>query len=102
MRSFPYAAAPVVYTPPPSAAVAEKISEAGGKSELSRNVSVLQRKGYTSDEELEELDCPLTSIIDKLPSSPSITANGNGKHKENTRHPCLNERYELLLEVWSS
>ncbi|XP_015899037.3 uncharacterized protein LOC107432422 isoform X1 [Ziziphus jujuba] len=101
LRSFPYAAAPVVYTPPPSTAVAEKISEAGGRSELTRNVSVLQRKGYTSDEELEELDCPLASIIEKLPSSPNNIENGNGKHKEDTRQTCLNERYELLLEVWS-
>lgn len=91
----------MVYTPPPSTSVAEKISEAGGKSELARNVSVLQRKGYTSDEELEELDCPLTSIIDKLPSSPSIMENGNGKHKDYSRPACMNERYELLLEVWS-
>lgn len=101
MRSFPYAAAPVVYAPPSSAAVVEKLSEAGGRSELTRNVSTLQRKGYTSDEELEELDCPLTSIIEKLPLSPKNIENGNGKHKEGTRHACQNERYELLLEVWS-
>ncbi|KAJ6300497.1 hypothetical protein OIU76_021315 [Salix suchowensis] len=81
-RNFPYTAAPVVYTPPSSADVAEKVAEAGTQSQLSRNVSAVQRKGYTSDEELEELDSPLTSIIGKLPASPAIMANGNGKHKE--------------------
>ncbi|XP_014496094.1 uncharacterized protein LOC106757809 isoform X1 [Vigna radiata var. radiata] len=96
-RSFPYVAAPVVYKPPSSGNVAEKVAEAGGKSHLGRNVSDVQRRGYTSDEELDELDSPLTSIIDKLPSSPSVTHNGKGSHKEQG----TNSRYQLLREVWS-
>ena len=99
--SFPYAAAPVVYIPPSSANVAEKVAEAGGKSHLARNVSAVQKRGYTSDEELEELDSPLTSIIDKLPSSPTVTVNGEGNHKEQGSHPTTNVRYQLLREVWS-
>lgn len=106
VRNFPYTAAPVLYTLPSSADVAEKVAEAGSRSQLSRNVSVVQRKGYTSDEELEELDSPLTTIIEKLPSSPTILANGNGngngKHKEHTGYAFTNARYELLLEVWST
>ncbi|KAA8517027.1 hypothetical protein F0562_017155 [Nyssa sinensis] len=98
--SFPYSAAPVVYTPPSPADVAEKVAEAGGKSQLARNASAIQRKGYTSEEELEELDSPLTSIIDKSPSSPTIMANGNGKHKDQTSYVGANARYELLREVW--
>lgn len=84
--------------------MAEKVAEAGGKSHLLRNVSSVQRKGYTSDDELEELDSPLSSIIDKLPPSPSIiaTENGNGKHKNHTYCTGSNARYELLREVWSS
>lgn len=103
-RSFPYTAAPVEYNPPSSTDVAEKVAEAGGKSHLLRNVSSVQRKGYTSDDELEELDSPLSSIIDKLPPSPSIiaTENGNGKHKNHTYCTGSNARYELLREVWSS
>lgn len=101
VRSFPYAAAPVMYTPPTSSNVAEKVAEAGGKSHLARNVSAVQKKGYTSDEELEELDSPLTSIIDKLPSSPTITITGEGNHKEQESHPTTNVRYQLLREVWS-
>ncbi|XP_057507157.1 uncharacterized protein LOC130790205 [Actinidia eriantha] len=100
--SFPYNAAAVIYTPPSSANVAEKVAEAGGKSQLARNASIIQRKGYTSDEELEELDSPLASIIDKLPSSPTVMRNGsrNGKHDNQTSDVCRNARYELLHEVW--
>ncbi|XP_057721074.1 uncharacterized protein LOC130935378 isoform X1 [Arachis stenosperma] len=98
-RSFPYAAAPVFYVPPSSANVAEKVAEAGGKSHLERNASAVQKRGYTSDEELEELDSPLTSIIDKMPSSPTVTANGEGHHNE--QGSITNVRYQLLREVWS-
>lgn len=100
-RSFPYVAAPIMYMAPSSVNVAEKVAEAGGKSHLARNVSAVQRRGYTSDEELEELDSPLTSIIDKLPSSPTVTENGKGSHKEQGGHPTTNSRYQLLREVWS-
>ncbi|XP_041028532.1 uncharacterized protein LOC121268364 isoform X2 [Juglans microcarpa x Juglans regia] len=99
-RSFPYTAAPLIYNPPSSAEVAEKVAEAGERPPLARSASAVQRKGYKSDEELEELDSPLTSIIEKLPSSPTITANGNGK-QEHTDYASTNARYELLREVWS-
>ncbi|KAJ6363357.1 hypothetical protein OIU78_003517 [Salix suchowensis] len=95
-RNFPYTAAPVVYTPPSST----DVSEAGTKSQLSRDASTALRKGYTSDEELEKLDSPLTTIIE--PSSPNIMANGNGKHKEHSGDLAPNTRYELLREVWSA
>lgn len=100
--SFPYLAAPAVYTPPSSADIAEKVAEAGGKSELSRSASAIQRKGYTSDEDLEELDSPLSSILNKFPSSPTSGANGNNsrKHEETGTSSVANERFELLLEVW--
>lgn len=101
VRSFPYSAASVVYIPPSSANVAEKVAEAGGKCHLTRNVSAVQRRGYTSDEELEELDSPLSSIIDKVPSSPTVATNGNGNHKEQGRQTTTNARYQLLREVWS-
>ena len=101
-RSFPYAAAPVVYTPPSSANIAEKVGDAGGKAHLARNVSAVQRRGYTSDEDLDELDCPLAYIIDKLPSSPTFIPNGvANKHKEQSSQTSMNTRYGLLREVWS-
>ncbi|CAH2058385.1 unnamed protein product [Thlaspi arvense] len=83
-ESFPYAASSVSYMPPSTMDVAVKVAEADGK--LSRNVSMIQRKGYTSDEELEELDSPLTSIVDK---SSDFTGSATS-----------NARYRLLRELW--
>lgn len=100
---FPFTAAPIVYVPPATADVAEKVAEVAGKSELARNASIVQRKGYTSDEELEELDSPLASIIDKMIPSPTVVANGNGNGKHSGQTGCngVNIRYDLLREVWS-
>lgn len=96
--SFPYAAAPVIYKPPSSN---EVLSEVGGQqSQLMRNSSVIQRKGYTSDEELEQLDSPLSYIIDKQPYL-SLNLGRNGNDQENM-HVAVNARYELLREVWLS
>lgn len=100
--SFPYTAAPVVYTPPTSSDIAEKIGEGGGISQLSPRASFIQRKGYTSDEELDELESCLTSVIDKMPSSPTTLSNGNGNgnHHDQSDHIGANARYDLLREVW--
>ncbi|KAF3558262.1 hypothetical protein F2Q69_00010507 [Brassica cretica] len=83
-ESFPYAASSVFYKPPSTKNVAEKVGEATGK--MSRNVSMIQSKGYTSDEELEEVDSPLTSIVD-ISSDFTDSATSN-------------ERYKLLRQVW--
>ncbi|KAK4773053.1 hypothetical protein SAY87_028072 [Trapa incisa] len=101
-RNFPYTAAPVAYYPPSSAEMAEKVAEAGERSPLSRSVSMVQRKGYASEEELEDLDSPLTSIIDNLQPSASIShGNGNGKNVKHAVWTATNTRYELLREIWS-
>ncbi|KAJ4892155.1 nucleolar protein gar2-related [Raphanus sativus] len=84
-ESFPYAAASSVsYVPPSTKDVGEKVAELAGK--MSRNVSIIQGKGYTSDEELEELDSPLTSIVHKSSDFTDSTTS--------------NERYKLLRQVW--
>ncbi|KAJ4977587.1 hypothetical protein NE237_008367 [Protea cynaroides] len=101
---FPCTAAPVVYTPTSLLDSREKVGDGRGKSQLERNVSIVQRKGYTSDDELDELDSPLTYIIDKMPPSPTIVngnGNGNGKHKQDSSYSRGLVRYELLHEVWS-
>lgn len=102
MRSFPYAAEAVMYVPPSSADVAEKVGDGERKSHLARNGSVVQRRGYTSDEELEELESPLTSIIDKLPSSPTIAHREEANLKQKDSHNATNNaRYQLLRQVWA-
>lgn len=98
---FPYAAEAVVYFPPSSSDVSEKVAEAGEKTQLERNVSMVQKKGYTSDEELDNLDSPLTSIIE--PVSPNKSINGHHTINSKDQRRCRgNSRYELLREVWSS
>lgn len=77
--------------------MAEKVAEAG---QFSRSASAVQRKGYTSDEELDELESCLSSVIDKLPSSPSAVVSGNGRGEVGC--DGANARYELLREVWLS
>lgn len=98
--SFPYPAAPVVYTPPSLADIAEKVAEVDRKSQFSRTPSSIQRKGYTSDEELDEIDSPLASIVDKTSSAHSENGNGNIKDDEDKGSLGSNARYELLREVW--
>lgn len=98
--SFPVSAAPVVYVPPSHTDVQQKVGDnIGERSKFERNVSVVQRKGYTSDEELDELDSPFTSIIDKMPA-PTTADNGTGKHNGNIKFGGASVRYELLREVW--
>uniref|UniRef100_A0A7C9A122 Dilute domain-containing protein n=2 Tax=Opuntia streptacantha TaxID=393608 RepID=A0A7C9A122_OPUST len=98
---FPYAAQAVVYCPPSSQDVSEKVAEAGGKTQLERNASMVQKKGYTSDEELDDLDSPLTSIME--PASPNKSVNGSHTVNCMDRKGCRgNARYQLLREVWSS
>ena len=70
-----------MYKPPPIN-VAERVCEAGGNTELNRKV-------YTSDEEVEELDSSPTFTIGKFPPFPIGEENGIA-------------RYQLLHEVWSS
>ncbi|KAM0942946.1 putative nucleoporin [Dioscorea sansibarensis] len=91
MNTFPRPAAGVVYTPPSPAEVAEKVAEIGGRAELERKASIVQKKGYTSDDDLDDLDSPLRSIVDKSKA-------GVETQRENTG---LNARYKLLRDVWS-
>ncbi|PIA51237.1 hypothetical protein AQUCO_01100224v1 [Aquilegia coerulea] len=93
IKTFPCSAAPVFYSPPSAALFASIIGEVGKESHLRRSGSVL-RKSYTSDDELDELDSPLTSITESLKSSSMPS----WKSKENGGPNVV--RYELLQEVW--
>lgn len=93
--SFPYAAAQVMYVPPSSFDVAEKVADVGENSHLSRSSSSVQRKGYTSDDELDELE---SCLIDKLLSSPR----NENENQEEMGCVGASVRYDLLREVWLS
>ncbi|XP_031487628.1 uncharacterized protein LOC116255776 isoform X1 [Nymphaea colorata] len=96
---FPCTAAPVVYRPPPSSCIAEKAADVVMQVPMARSASMIQRKGHTSDEELEELDDPLACIIENVPRSPSVS---NGKQNGVTPNNSMFKRYDLLRQVWSA
>lgn len=96
ISSFPRSAAPITYQPPSPPDVAEKVADAGGKAELDRRASMVR---YTIDDDLDDLDSPLTSTIDKTPPvSPSFGNMADATQKERSQ---ANARYKLLREVWS-
>ncbi|CAN6174780.1 unnamed protein product [Urochloa humidicola] len=101
ISTFPVTAAPVVYCPPSLEDVAEKVADTGcGNPELDRRGSMVQRRGYTSDDDLDDLDSPLASLYDKS-APPSPCSNGSAHFSTRQGASTANVRYELLREVWS-
>ncbi|TYH96358.1 hypothetical protein ES332_A12G171500v1 [Gossypium tomentosum] len=96
ITNFPCMAAPTVYSPPSAASLTGIVGEVGSQA-LRRSRSVL-RKSYTSDDELDELDSPITSIIieNRSDSTHSKSLNwmrmGKGERKVS--------RYQLIREIW--
>lgn len=97
INNFPCNAAPIVYSPPPAATITSITGEIGSESELRRSRSSVVRKSYTSDDELDELNYPLSSILNSGSSSPASTKH-NWKWKESSDESAI--RYELLRDVW--
>ncbi|KAL5221007.1 hypothetical protein ABZP36_025720 [Zizania latifolia] len=97
--AFPCIAAPVVYRPPSPLDVAEKVADTGGSAKLDRRASMVQRRGYTSDDDLDDLDSPLASLVDK--SAPPSPSNGIAHFIAQRGAAMENARYTLLREVWS-
>jgi len=99
LSTFPCIAAPVVYRAPSTSDAAEKVADIGGGTKLDRKASMVQRRGYTSDDDLDDLDSPLGSLIDR--SAPPSPSNGIA-HFSAQRGASLEKlRYTLLREVWS-
>ncbi|CAN1794664.1 hypothetical protein LINPERHAP1_LOCUS20381 [Linum perenne] len=101
LTSFPCEARATVYLPPTAASVMNTIGGEGGSqrsssSALQRSRSTLLRKSYTSDDELEDLDSPMNSILvaDKIASTSSSPTSLTGKGGRKV------VRYQLLREVW--
>uniref|UniRef100_A0A2P2JZB1 Uncharacterized protein MANES_13G017200 n=1 Tax=Rhizophora mucronata TaxID=61149 RepID=A0A2P2JZB1_RHIMU len=97
ITSFPCNAAPTIYSPPPAALLWNIVGEVGSQT-LQRSGSTLLKKSYTSDDELDELDSPMTSIImDNNRASPASAASSWMQKGKWGRKVV---RYQLLLEVW--
>ncbi|XP_058759585.1 uncharacterized protein LOC131632881 [Vicia villosa] len=100
-NNFTCSAAPISYSPPNVTSVASILGEIGSKSQLRRNKSSVVRKSYTSDDELNELKSPLSSILFyDSSSSPEVLAKSNLKSKAICSESPV--RYDLLRDVWMS
>ncbi|KAL4570119.1 hypothetical protein LXL04_025770 [Taraxacum kok-saghyz] len=93
---FPCIAPPSTYTPPPSHSLSGIIGLENGSQSLRRSSSSVLKKSYTSDDELDELDSPLTSIITDG-SRVSSSSKGLQWVPKGGRSIV---RYQLLREVW--
>ncbi|KAL5195746.1 hypothetical protein HKD37_20G057533 [Glycine soja] len=95
ITSFPCPAGFTLYAPPPASSVVGKLQEVGNKTSL-RTGSFVLKKLYTSDDELDELDSPLSALgmDDSSLSSKEKLALVKGGRKV--------VRYELLREAWKT
>ncbi|GAB4847955.1 hypothetical protein Ancab_027017 [Ancistrocladus abbreviatus] len=98
ISNFPCMAPSPVYIPPPSSLITSFIGGTGSQSQLRRSGSSLLRKSITSDDELDELDSPLTSIVINSPRDSPIQTGPNWQAEENGSENAA--RYQLLREVW--
>ncbi|KAL0364304.1 UNVERIFIED_CONTAM: hypothetical protein Sangu_0528000 [Sesamum angustifolium] len=96
ITSVPCRASSTKYSPPP-AALLTCVGEVGRQVLKSSRLSTL-KKSYTSDDELDELDSPLISIIPDSYQSSSVLAKLSLMPKEKGGRNIL--RYQLLREIW--
>ncbi|KAK7268862.1 hypothetical protein RIF29_21571 [Crotalaria pallida] len=95
ITSFPCTAGSTFYVPPLASYVMRMAQEMGTQNSL-RSGSFVLKKLYTSDDELDELDSPLSAlgVDDSSPSSKKKFTVVMGSRKV--------VRYELLREIWRS
>nr|CAD1819982.1 unnamed protein product [Ananas comosus var. bracteatus] len=89
IRNVPCGASPINYSAPSITSVESIVGEL--RIPPLKNGSSVVRKSYTSDDELDELDAPLASMID-MPKASTI------KSKWKSGLQAL--RYQLLRQVW--
>ncbi|XP_010540404.1 PREDICTED: uncharacterized protein LOC104814192 isoform X2 [Tarenaya hassleriana] len=93
ITSFPCAASPTFYSTPTEDLIKSFIGEFS-KPSLSRNGSSVFKKQYTSDDELDDLDTAINSII-----SAAATNNASEWLPKGYGHKKA-IRYQLLREAW--
>ncbi|KAG4397640.1 hypothetical protein AAZX31_10G171600 [Glycine max] len=92
ITSFPCSAGSTFYEPPPASSVVGMLQEVGTKTSL-RSGSFVLKKLYTSDDELDELDSPLSAL--GMDDSSLLS-------KELVKGGRKVVRYELLREAWKT
>ncbi|XP_013607178.1 PREDICTED: uncharacterized protein LOC106313812 [Brassica oleracea var. oleracea] len=90
---FPCAASPTVYLMPSTDSIKRFIGELNNPS-FSEVGSSVYKKQYTSDDELDDLDTSINSII----SAPGTTSSSEWMPKGYRRRKTV--RYQLLREIW--
>ncbi|XP_061364624.1 uncharacterized protein LOC133308062 [Gastrolobium bilobum] len=98
VNSFICNADPIIYSPPQATYIARIIGDMGSKSQLRRSTSSVARKSYISDDELDELKSPLSSIFFTNSSTSAVSTKSSLNLKEIHNECPL--RYELLRDVW--
>ncbi|OIV90115.1 hypothetical protein TanjilG_01569 [Lupinus angustifolius] len=100
VNNFPCIAAPIVYSPPSATSIASIFGEIGTKSKLQRSMSSIVMKSYSSDDELDELKSPSSSMFFTSSSSSAVLTKPSMKPK--AIHYESHVRYELLRRVWKN
>ncbi|KAF8091833.1 hypothetical protein N665_0433s0002 [Sinapis alba] len=90
---FPCAASPTLYLMPSTDSIKRFIGELNNPS-LSETGSSVYKKQYTSDDELDDLDTSINSII----SAPGTTSSSEWMPKGYGSRKSV--RYQLLREIW--
>ncbi|KAL6587408.1 hypothetical protein OROMI_000386 [Orobanche minor] len=99
IMNFPCAASPIAYQPPSPDSVTFILGHFGNQSQLTHSRSSVLKKSQTSDDELDELDSPLKSIIlDTIQAQPSSVKPGWMSKEHGTRNSL---RYQLLRDAWT-
>ncbi|XP_057776933.1 uncharacterized protein LOC130995594 [Salvia miltiorrhiza] len=96
ITSFPYTATAIKYSPPP-AALLTCVGEVGRQVLKSSRLSTI-KKSYSSDEEVDELESPLTRIIPDSYQSSAALARLSLMPREKGGTNAI--RYQLLREIW--
>lgn len=95
LTSLPSTANPTKYTPP-SAALLTCVGEVGSQVIQTSRLSSL-KKSYNSDDELDELDSPFTSIVPDSYQSSALAKLSSIAREKGGRNVV---RYQLLREIW--
>ncbi|GMI70833.1 hypothetical protein HRI_000752600 [Hibiscus trionum] len=96
IMNFPCMATPIVYSPPS----ATSLTDITGSEAMERSRSSVLRKSYTSDDELDELDSPITSIMIENPRSSPTSKEHNWMRTGKGGRKVV--RYELIREIWKN
>ncbi|KAH9609080.1 hypothetical protein KSS87_021840 [Heliosperma pusillum] len=104
MAQFPCRAPSVDYSPPPASSLVSIMGGSfgtGSESQFRRSASVCRRSN-TSDDELDELESPLNSILSQRNSFAAVSPHFKSMKKAVHNHQNNVVRYQLLRQVWNN